>query len=539
MPAALIAPLAASVAVAVGLSALLLACIGVLALFVDSGAALAWAMENPVAAYRWLPELFWTVPEEFRLLVGGPTFLMGVIAGVAVWRGAARRPGEWSDTTMRGACLIRADGSLRRWVWRIWGPWLARGRLVVGTVSVALESETHHFLLSGATGTGKSQIMDGFLRTIRQRGQRCLVIDHSGGFLARHARDGDVLLNPFDSRSLAWSPFAEIVNEYDYRRIANAIMPDPIDGAADKAEWIRYGQTFLSDVLKVMHRQGETDPAELHRWLTGASPDELRGLLDGTTSAIFSQKANARLLGSVRGVMTPYVRFLEHLPQTATPFSVRRWVSEERSGRWLFVTYKEDQLDELRQYLSCIASIAMVEALSLSESRDRRLWFILDELSSLGHLGRLPDTLTKLRKLGGCVVMAVQIVAQLRAIYGRDVSQAIIGNASTKVILRQEDGETAKLWEEQLGHRQVKRTIGGSSSNRSFNAGRNGRSESRSTQIVRESVVLASELMALRDLRGVVTRTGKPHAQFRHVFVTMRERCAGFEPPRLNQERGP
>ena len=529
MPAALIAPLAASVAVAVGLSSLLLACIGVLALFVDSGAALAWAMENPVAAYRWLPELFWTVPEEFRLLVGGPAFLMGVIAGVAVWRGAARRPGEWSDTTLRGARLMRADGSLRRGVWRIWGPKLARGRLVVGTVPVALESETHHFLLSGATGTGKSQIMDGFLRTIRRRGQRCLVIDHSGGFLARHGREEDLLLNPFDARSMTWSPFAEIVNEYDCRRIANAIMPDPLDGAADKAEWIRYGQTFLSDVLRVMHRRGRDNPLELHRWLTGASPDELRGLLAGTTSAIFSQQANARLLGSVRGVMTPYVRFLEHLRRVSHPFSVRKWVTQSDGGEWLFVTYKEDQLDELRQYLSCIASIAMVEALSLPESRDRRLWFILDELASLGHLGRLPDTLTKLRKLGGCVVVAVQIISQLRAIYGRDVAQAIIGNASTKVILRQEDGETAKYWEEQLGQRQVKRTLGGSSSNRSVSIERSVRGESRSMQIVRESVLLASELMALKDLQGVVTRTGKPHARFRHFFVAMEHRIAGFE----------
>lgn len=220
--------------------------------------------------------------------------------------------------------------------------------------------------------------------------------------------------------------------------------------------------------------------------------------------------------------------FLEHLPPAKQPFSVGTWIQDETDKGWLFLTYKEDQLDELRQFLSCVSAVAMVEALSLRESGNRRLFFFLDELASLGHLGRVPDILTKLRKNGGCVVLSVQVLSQLRVIYGRDVAQAIIGNAATKVILRQDDEETAKAWERQLGEREVKRLTGSQSQNRAGGFGRRSEGTSVTTQIVRESVVMASELQGLPDLKGIISRTGKPHTWFTVQYVAMPERHEGF-----------
>jgi len=505
--------------------------------YLDGDKAIAmWVLSDfwhhPLRGYWWVVAIYERIDSGLRLAAAVPAVALGAGASASIWHVSGRlAAGTWRDALVRGSRVVSSDDiPAKRLYYRWKGERGWKDNLKVGGVPIAVEAEVQHVLISGATGTGKSQIMDGFLRTLRARGARCLVIDHSGGALSRHGGPEDWLLNPFDRRSVAWSPFAEIFNEYDYRRIANAIIPDPIDGAGDKAEWLRYGQGLLADLLRVLKLRGEESPRELHRWISAAGPTELRKVLAGTTSAIFSEPANAKLLGSVRGVITPYVRFLEHLPAAGNRFSVRKWIQDETDRGWLFLTYKEDQLDELRQFLSCVSAVAMVEALSLRESDQRRLFFFLDELATLGHLGRVPDILTKLRKNGGCVVLSVQVLSQLRAIYGRDVAQAIIGNAATKVILRQDDEETAKAWERQLGEREVKRLTGSQSQNRPGGFGRRSEGTSVTTQIVRESVVMASELQGLPDLKGIISRTGKPHTWFAVEYVAMPARYEGFVP---------
>ncbi|SKA40452.1 Type IV secretory pathway, VirD4 component, TraG/TraD family ATPase [Enhydrobacter aerosaccus] len=487
---------------------------------IGSPSLLEWMALHPAEALGRLPTLFLQVPKDLRNVVGLLCILAPMLAAGGVWKGTGRlNAAAWNDASLRGARLEEQSRKAGR---------KFKDHLQVGGVPIDRPAEVEHILISGATGTGKSQIMDGFLRTIRPRGDRCLIIDHSGAFMARHGREGDMLLNPFDARSVAWSPFAEIFTDYDYRRIANAMIPEPIDGGADKAEWIRYGQIFLADMLRVLHMRNKRSSAELHRYLTAATPSELRAELQGTTSAIFSDRANARLLGSVRGVITPYVRFLDYLPESSAPFSVRRWIKDESLRNWLFLTYREDQMDDLRQFLSCVAAIGMLEALTLPESTTRRLFFFLDELASLGHLGRVPDLLTKLRKLGGSVVLAVQVLAQLRAVYGRDVSQAIIGNAATKIILRQGDAETAKAWEAQLGEREVRRELTSTTESRESIWKVKSRGKTINTQIVRESVMLAAELMELPNLSGVMIRPGHPHTRFALKYVEMPGLYAGF-----------
>ncbi len=488
--------------------------------------------EHPVYALLYICEIWSDVPEGYHALVLMPTILTAAGCFAGILRLTGRRRGDaWNDSTVRGARLVLSEGSAGgNLVRKAMSRWRPDDSLQIGTVRIDRAAEVEHILISGATGTGKSQIMDGLLRTLRARGDRCVVIDHSGGFLSRHGQQGDLLLNPFDRRSPSWSPFAEIETDYDYRRVANAIIPEAV-GGGEKAEWICYAQTLLSDVLRVLHINNERSPQVLHRLLTSASPEHLRRFLEGTTSAIFSERENARLLGSVRGVMSPYIGFLQYLRPTAgREFSVRRYIRQEDRKSWLFLPYREDQMDELRAFLSCVSGIAMLEALSLSESADRRLFFFLDELTSLGHLGRVPDMLTKLRKLGGCVVLAVQVLSQLRAVYGDDMAKAIIGNAATKVILRQGDAETAKIWEAQLGEREVKRVTGSRSESRSAPFRPSTTGESANTQIVRESIVLASELMAMRNLEGIIIRPGNPHTRFNMPYVEMPRRYAGFVP---------
>ena len=181
----------------------------------------------------------------------------------------------------------------------------------------------------------------------------------------------------------------------------------------------------------------------------------------------------------------------------------------------------------LRNLVATALEMALVEGLSLSENQERGLWFVMDEVDSLGKVTSLRAGLTKLRKYGGRCVLGLQTVAQLRTTYGRDEAQTLIANTSVKCILRAGDSETAKSMEHELGEQEIER----SQVNDSFSMSDNGQtqSQSTSTQVVRQSAVLASEIMGLPDLQGFLKIPGDEIARIRVEYVAMPDQNPAFE----------
>lgn len=394
----------------------------------------------------------------------------------------------------------------------------------IGGVTIPRMLEAQHFLITGTTGAGKTQVINGMLRSIRKRGNRAVIADPAGGFYARFGKPGDVLFNPFDRRSVDWSPFAEIRADYDCERIAKAIIPD-LEGG-ESAQWQLFAQTLLAKAMLAMHRNGERSMKRLMYWMASADQKELEPLLAGTAAAVMCQRGNDKMLNNTRATMLPYLSVFDYLPDEGR-FSIRQWIQEDWRDNWLFITYRDDQMGMLRNLVATALEMALVEGLSLSENQERGLWFVMDEVDSLGKVTSLRAGLTKLRKYGGRCVLGLQTVAQLRTTYGRDEAQTLIANTSVKCILRAGDSETAKSMEHELGEQEIER----SQVNDSFSMSDNGQtqSQSTSTQVVRQSAVLASEIMGLPDLQGFLKIPGDEIARIRVEYVAMPDQNPAFE----------
>src|SRR6185437_4784025 len=93
---------------------------------------------------------------------------------------------------------------------------------------IPLLDETKHFKIIGTTGTGKSTAIRELLTGAFRRGDRAIIADPDGGYLKRFfdAQRGDILLNPFDSRSARWDLFAEILLPQDADQLARSFIPD-------------------------------------------------------------------------------------------------------------------------------------------------------------------------------------------------------------------------------------------------------------------------------------------------------------------------
>jgi type IV secretory pathway TraG/TraD family ATPase VirD4 len=433
-----------------------------------------------------------------------------LLCGLGVWLIAAvalrARP---ADIHKRGARVL-CGRQRRRFLAR--RSRLAGGQVSLAGVDIHPQEETKHFKLIGTTGTGKSTAIAALLAGALERGDRAVITDPDGLYRSRfyERRRGDVILNPFEPASVKWDPFAEIHEPWDIEQLVMGLIPGTED--ASGREWRGYARTFLSALLRRCWASRGRDLGELWRLLTTASIAELRPVVAGSPAQPFLEPENARMFGSIRSVAVSAAAALEYVAaQRARGFSVRAWV--RNGGGVLFLPYGAAQIAALRSIIAMWVRLAIFEAMD-RPGADRRLWFVVDELDSLGAIDGLKDALTRLRKFGGRCVLGFQSAAQVSSTYGAD-AQTIIENCGNTMILRcsgSEHGGTSQFASRLIGEREVirRQTARGRDREGLFAARRARRSTSVSEQHVIEVAVLAAQIEQLPDLTGYLKTAASP-----------------------------
>jgi type IV secretory pathway TraG/TraD family ATPase VirD4 len=427
--------------------------------------------------------------------------------------GSAKILRRLPDGYKRGA-LLRNGGALLSRSGRPRG--FGSRCLTLAGIAVAAADEAKHFKLIGTTGTGKSTAIRELLGAAIRRGDRAVVADPDGGYMARFydRYRGDVVLNPFERNSVKWDLFAEIRESFDVEQLAAGMIPASDDPSA--SEWRGYARTFLTSVVRRCARDGHPDMAALWRLLTMASMDELRPLVAGTPAQPFLDPDNARMFGSIRSVTGSAIAAFEYIQsQRATPFSVREWVRTRSRSSVLFVPYKAGQIAAMRSMIATWMRIAIFEAMNQPEDQDQRLWFVVDELDALGAIDGLKDALARLRKFGGRCVLGFQSIAQVSRTYGQSDAQTIVENCGNTVILRcsgSENGGTSQFASRLIGDREILRRqlSRGSDGDGGLSTRGVHRSRSITEQQVTEAAVMPSELEQLPDLCGFLKRASSP-----------------------------
>lgn len=412
-------------------------------------------------------------------------------------------------------------------------------RFSVGAVPVPVKVETTGFLIAGSTGTGKSHTITRALDALRSDGALAVIADASGIYASRYydERRGDVVLNPFDSRCVPWSPLCELETVADVPALAKSLVPD---GEGSAAEWNSYAQTFVEAVLEHCLATGLGN-GELFRILAVADIEELREVCAGTPAQPLLADGNERMFGSIRGIASSSAKFLQHLDPDAdlqNGFSIRRYLHSDRSG-YLFLSYQQDHRNALKSMIACCVDVASRAVLSLPPSPDRRVIFALDEMPLLGKIQSILDLATNGRKHGAVLFVGLQDIAQLRELYGRNNAQTLISNLKSKLTLCVGDGETAEYMSFNIGDEEKTRMVksGGKSHQSMQMSGVT--SENWQEQVVKDRVVLPSELMNLPNMRGFFKLSEFPQTAVVNLQpAEVREVAEAFipAPPRVRKK---
>lgn len=462
--------------------------------------------------------------------------IFGVIIAIAALSMMRRKPAAaGSNDHLRGQQLATGD-TVAAIIKRARRP----TRLTIGGVPVPVDVEDRGFLLAGSPGTGKSQAITRMLDDLQKDGHRAIVADPSGIFYSRYASKNSVLFNPFDRRGVPWSPLAEIRKVEDCAAVAASIIPD---GVGSESSWNASAQAVLEGILRHCWQKNLTNH-DLFELACVTDVEALQGLLAGT--AAMTIVGNARYFGEVRPGFGRYLRAFEYLDPDAGrgSFSIREFITQHDG--WLFVSFAQEQRDALKPIIQGVIDTASRAVLSLpptsgDRSKQRRTWFILDELPLLGRITSLVPLLTNGSKHGSAVIAGMQTTAQMRDTYGPDQSQTILATLGTWLTLRVPDAETAEYMSKSLGDTEIRRVVkSGGSSSKSGDIGDN-KSQNWGEQYSVQRAVMPSELQNLPDLCGYLNIAGHlPACPVRLPLADRRQAVAdGFVPAELRPRPAP
>ncbi|MHB0973200.1 MAG: type IV secretion system DNA-binding domain-containing protein [Thiobacillus sp.] len=460
-----------------------------------------WADMGLIEIWRIGAYVYERAPGMLGLAAFGGGFTVGWPVWIFAWRPGSARPGDGKDdaVNLRGQSLatvseikkrIRRDG--------------AKTRLEIGGVPIPVKAEDRNFLFAGTVGVGKSQAITRMLDTLRADGHRAVVADASGIFYSRYAGRDAVLLNPYDRRSVSWSPLADIDSPEDCAAMARSIVPD---GHGNDASWHQYAQVILDAVMRhVWSANGTT--GEFVRLASWASTDELREVLPPGPVMALLDPGSERMFSNARSIIGAHLQPFSSLDPRAgrDAFSIRRHISDSQG--WLFVTYKQSQLAAMKPLIASAIDVASRAVLDLppavgDRSAQRRTWFVLDEMPLLGRITSLLTLLTNGSKHGSAVLCGLQAISSLRGTYGHDDAQTILATLGTWLTLRVPDPETAEYMSRSINDAEIRRTV------KSTGKSDGGPSENSQEQYSSRRVVLPSQLQNLGDLHGYLNISGE------------------------------
>lgn len=368
----------------------------------------------------------------------------------------------------------------------------------IGGVNIPRSAEPYHFFVVGSTGSGKSVAITNLIDHLEARGDIALIVDSGGEFASRYYKEGrDHIINPFDDRCAPWSPTAEMAGPWDAEALAKSMIPD---GVGDSKEWNAYAQTLVTSVLRRLVDKNQLSIKDLLYYVQAASIEELTPLLAGTPAA--AQLVSDKTFGSIRTIAANYLATYAYLSDNDNPFSVSKFIRAEKPGM-LFLTYRDDQLDSLRNMISCALDVAARTILALPANSERRVWLIIDEFASIGKVQSIEAVATKARKMGGCLLLGLQSVSQLQDRYGDKAAQTILSCLSSWLVLRCSDAETSEYVSKYIGDTEISRMTKSESTSDT-----GGGSDSRNEQIQTQRAVMPVELQRLANLQGFFKLAG-------------------------------
>ena len=338
------------------------------------------------------------------------------------------------------------------------------------------------------------------------------------------------LFNPFaeDRRTHRWNPMTYVSPDpafrvSDLQSIAAMLYPDADD--KDKF-WISQARNaFLAFSLYLFERYEQDRSAEkptLGAVLRVASGDggELKPYLQKLVQAPFlsshAQTAFAGLLsqadvtfasiiGSFREPLNPWLNPVLDAATSADDF---RLDDVRRRRMTIYVGIQPNKLAESRLIVNLFFSQLINVNTKVLPQNDASLkhqcLLLMDEFTAIGRVDIIAKAVAYMAGYNLRLLPIIQSMAQLDAVYGKEVSRTIITNHALQIIYAPREQQDANDYSEMLGYTTIRRRA----RTRSHGQGRN---VSDNEVLEKRALMLPQELKAMGPEKEIVLYEGLAH----------------------------
>lgn len=396
---------------------------------------------------------------------------------------------------------------------------------IIGRKESFSAGEQAHTLILGATGAGKTRIIQDLVYQLHRRDQKAIIIDVKGDYISRFycKSKGDIILNPLDKRGRNWSFFKETSALKGFSSIARAMLPkesrnDPIWVEAARAVFAEFATLYMDENLSL---------SEFGDKILKTDLKTLAKLLNQTPASKIINDDIEKASLSVLMVLATYLRPLKLYRSTEECFSITDWVNDSTQQNFLFISSRADVKDDLNPIITAQVDIAVTALRSLKEeSNTPKIWFILDELPYFDQsIPGLKDGLAMARSYGGCFVLGSQDISSIAKIYSERDAESIANNCKTKIFMNVEGKEAAKWCASSLGEGEIEEWHEGLSYG--AHEMRDGVQVNRNRTT--KALVLSSELMMLKAGEGFIKFAGFEPSKFKFTDCNFKKIASGYE----------
>ena len=344
----------------------------------------------------------------------------------------------------------------------------------IGRMPLVKDSETKHFLVTGSTGSGKTNLIHNILPQVIKAKQPAIIIDQTGEMIAKYYNKdrGDIIFNPFDARGSCWDFWSDCSTDEELERFSKILFSfnRKKTGHSTDPFWEQSAETVFNAAVKLQRAREEYEIERLCRLVRNTSLKTLQTRLSGTEASRYLNSDNRITSSSILSVLTTSTKPLSYLRDASTntheasadkirgltdqSFSLKEYFREidqsqgqnhNINSRWLFLATKPSSRDLTLPLIACLSELAFSQLLDIGIKQDRRIWFVIDELSALGKLPALSILMAEGRKYGACVLAGLQSLNQLYSNYGRYEGSTIFGQFGTSFFFQNKEPEIAKM----------------------------------------------------------------------------------------------
>ena len=357
-----------------------------------------------------------------------------------------------------------------------------QGAVFWGMHDIPVRAAGRHMLIIGAPGSGKTVSIELFLQSLVHRlraptddtpPEKLVLLDVKGTFFsfltAQGVPEEDIyLLDPFDARTTPWNIAKDINGDAAAQNLAALIIPSE-PNASTTYFWQAAQRTVWAAIVALNVLQPE-------RWT-------LRDLINALSSPESIQRLVAKV-PRARIKADPYIKDAIHFPsvfttiatkasrletvaalwhQTKTQkrFSITDWFSTDPGQRRhgvLLLGHRAKYLEALNPINGLLLRMISDELQGWADVSQPHTWIVLDEFRWMKEVDCMAELLGVGRSKGASILLGIQDVSGMRAAYGPDRTDEILGLCENKTFLRVGNAATAEWASKYFGDRDAMET---------------------------------------------------------------------------------